>query len=487
MQMGRRDRLYANLMEHFRSLSPLYIFLSAYFFTAVLGNIIYTTPWGQNWPARSIPEFSWSNLPLTFGFEFWALVLLPFILTPLIAVFVGMLSQRSADAAIKFIPEISPTSYLAICVGLYAYAFYSLITAEALTHMLDSADAVRAVHARFALLSALGFKPLMTMKSLLVFMTIYACVRATREGEWFWYIAGILHTIILSACLILLNMKWPVLVFIIALGLCFFLFSRKHALIKTTIAITLGLVVYFLLSVLILRLAPVNGETSEPQNGTSITQGHLDRRGRVDTDTFEDRAMTRDDTFKDRAMTRDYASNVATTGVLRAPYLAVAAINRMAISVPYYFDYSGVSADCPQSIKALWIGRPLSCEPTLLVYASMFGDDGFTGIGTAPAAVHLYAYALDGWTGALIALALASIVLGLFLALWRGAQTNSVYAASFVMGGYTAYFFSQLPIEGPLIYDHGMVWWAFLVLGLSAASSSFSAIHRKMREHRIAA
>jgi hypothetical protein len=239
-------------------------------------------------------------------------------------------------------------------------------------------------------------------------------------------------------------MKWPVVLFILILGITVFETSSRHVLTKTVAIVILGLGVYLLVSVMLLRLVPADG-------------------GQLPTNT----ATTAVPRAAPVTVSPAYATRAIETGAASIPQLAIAAINRMAIAVPYYYEFAAAHPECAQATARLWIKRKLSCEPTLLVYSAMFGDDGFAGVGTAPAAVHLYGYALDGWPGALISLGLASIVVGLFVALWPAAQGNSMVAASFVMGTYAAYHFSQLPIEGPLIYDHG-VWWAFLVLGWMA-------------------
>src|SRR5690606_15069337 len=82
--------------------------------------------------------------------------------------------------------------------------------------------------------------------------------------------------------------------------------------------------------------------------------------------------------------------------------------------------------------------------------------DGFEGRGTAPAAVHISGYALGGWPIAIFALVCASIILGLLACLPQGA--SALIGAFGIMGAVAGYHFSQLPGEGPLFYDHGLVW-----------------------------
>jgi len=271
-----------------------------------------------------------------------------------------------------------------------------------------------------------------------VFLTVYGVIRFARGDGWRWGAAAILTAIVTAFCLILLNMKWPVVIFIFTIALAVFVASRRHTTIAVVAVTALGAVTYLVISTFLMRFVPsfaIETAAADASSASRAINAATAVAGQVAISSFD-----------------SAATNI------------VAAINRMAINVPFYLTYSDFVLDCPRGLRSLWIDRPLSCEPTLRVYAQMFGDDGFVGIGTAPATGSLYWYALDGWLGTALALTLGGLLLGLFSSLWEGARANAIFAAAVTMGGYTGYFVSQLPIEGPVIYDHGMLWWTLLVL-----------------------
>ena len=139
-------------------------------------------------------------------------------------------------------------------------------------------------------------------------------------------------------------------------------------------------------------------------------------------------------------------------------------INRMALAVPYYYSmFSRENIVCG-SVFNISFNEKNSCEPSLLVYARMFGNDGFSGRGTAPAASHITGYALDGWIGAIFCITITGIIIGGFLAVWPITQKSNMFTTIFVMGSQAAYFCTQLPFEGPIIYSHGILWWGLLVV-----------------------
>jgi hypothetical protein len=148
----------------------------------------------------------------------------------------------------------------------------------------------------------------------------------------------------------------------------------------------------------------------------------------------------------------------------------------MAVSASYYYDMEHFADPvCAPALRRLWIKRAIECEPSLLVYARIFPDDGFAGIGTSPAAANLYGYALAGWPGAIISSILVMIVLGLFVACKRLIADRPIFAAIVIMGAYAGYFFSQLPVEGALIYDHGTLWWTMMIVTWSLLQAVFRA------------
>lgn len=420
-------------LNSLRAASPLLVFLAAYAATAVLGNLIYLTPAGSALPGMSIANWE-GAFPVELGPGFWLLVALPFFVAAPIAIVVGRSLGRTASWIGGAVPEIPRLPYSLLCLALYAYVIGSLIHAGAIDALLTPTTATDAVRARFALLQHLPFPVTTCLKSLLVFLAVYSIIRANRDRTEFWVVASLLNFVSMVCCLTLLDMKWPAVIFVLCAAVAVFVSARRFLIMGSGIVAVVGVGVYLVLSTFLLHLDTPPATTQTPHAHSHLTVN---------------------------------AGQIAKTAATSIPFLAAAAINRMAIALPFYYAFHDTHPDCPQSVRLLYPKRDLSCEPTLLVYTDIFGNDGFAGKGTAPASVQMYGYALGGWPGALTSLALASIILGLFMSLWPAAKTNSIYAAGLVMGAYTAYNFSQLPIEGPLIYDHGM-WWAFLVVGWAA-------------------
>jgi hypothetical protein len=221
----------------------------------------------------------------------------------------------------------------------------------------------------------------------------------------------------------------------------------------------IGIAAYFLLSAVVLRWFPASEDQAKTPEIISA-QTQADNRPV---------SINRPASAAPIKMDRKTASGALNGAIQFSPRILANAVNRMALAPPFYYDMRNLTSDCQPAMIRMWLKRNIKCEPTHIVYSRLFGNDGFSGIGTAPAASNIYGYALAGWPGAVISTIFMMTVLGLFLAIWKPAQTRPVFAAAFVMGCYTAYFFGQLPIEGPIIYDHGMIWWVLLVLGWTSA------------------
>jgi hypothetical protein len=135
----------------------------------------------------------------------------------------------------------------------------------------------------------------------------------------------------------------------------------------------------------------------------------------------------------------------------------------MAIIYPYYYQvFTLEGAVCGGMFAQAKFGQP--CRPSTYIYSRIF-DDQFKGRGTAPATVHISAYALGGWPVAFFGLFCASVILGIFASL--PLRSSATIGALAVTGAIVGYHFSQLPGEGPLLYDHGIIW-TLLILFLVA-------------------
>jgi hypothetical protein len=455
-----REKINANL--------PLIVFLGFYFVATVLANFIYHTALGEGWAQSSMIEASnFSKLPLMGTPGYWILLLMPFVMVPPLAIY----SARVAKALVRRVSflslEFRRFDYVVITGAAYAYCYYEFRRAD-LDAILERAtnDVFGSVAARFEIVETLGFWPLMVIKSVLIFLAVYSLIRAMRSREWFWIGAFLINLVVLSEMLIWLNMKWPVLIYYVALMLCIFLFSLRHPYLNTAIAaIGLG-VVYLVISVMVLRSAEASiisrQIAARSETGSSLTYPPVEdaqpRARRPRNESLASPAVPPIDTS-------EYAAEVARKSVSLAPLLVTNALNRMALPYPYYYQvFTAKGPVCGTLIDRI-LRKTNPCHPSNLIYEVIYGKDRFGGKATAPAAVHITGYALGGWSGALIATVLASIVIGIFMGLWQLARISTLAAAVFVMGGYSAYFFSQLPFEGPIVYDHGMLWWAAVLVG----------------------
>jgi hypothetical protein len=420
-----------------RNLAPI-IFLSAYFFTVVLGNIIYSFPFGKVELLRSEYTADILNFDTLFSLGYWVLLLVPFVLTPLVVVLVRKVLGGAVLKLSRFVIEFSKVEYLSILVACYGIVLYALLKADAFSLFLNGADAVASVVARFKIRSQVGFFPLMVMMSLLHFLSIYSLVRWMRERSWFWVGASVFNSIVMSVFLIMLNMKWPILIFYAGLVLTIFVYAKRHAYLKTALGGVLLIAVYFLISAFVFRLAATESIVSTAPTAPTAP-------------TVEASAIP--------SVPRTKIVDVGTAATKNAPMLIFAAVNRMAIIYPYYYElFTREGAVCGGILAQAKIGP--ACRPSTFIYTRMF-NDSFNGRGTAPAAVHVSGYALGGWPVAIGFLICASLALGLFTCL--PLHLNAVTGSLALTGAIAGYHYSQLPLEGPIIYDHGLLW-VFLML-----------------------
>jgi hypothetical protein len=434
--------------------APLLVLLTAYLILTVLMNIVFAV-YDDSPALSSVKPFSIRDFPIsTLGY--WALLFLPFLLVPPIAIFVRKASQRWVAGLVGLLPEFRLFDYLLItCIG-YAIVVAAMIRADALELLFYGSDPVSVVEARFELLSRLHNFERAILQSALVFLTLYSLVRAMRCRSWVWLGFFAINLIAMATLLIVLNMKWPVIVLFGGVVAATVLFGRRR-LLYTALGIGGMLCVYFLVATVVLRI---------PQPGASQDE----RAGRV-----RNEAVT---TVQAPAASHDDHTGLSVKGTVLAAipssrWLIVTGLVRMAIPYPFYYrTFTSEGPICGTILDRLEKHR-IPCEPTQIIYERMFGDDGFTGRGTAPAPFHTTGYALDGWPGAIIETILTAIVIGMFMAV--PAHLSPLAGTITVMGVLTAYFFSQLPFEGPILFDHGCLWWVLLVAGYALVRSALGA------------
>jgi len=441
--------------QHVARNVAVYVFELLYFATTVAGNIVFLTPAGSEWPALFINDFSWRSFGISFGAGYWTLLLLPMVAVPPVALLVRSAVRPIAEPLTGWLPEIRWPLYVVLALVLFVYAFHALDAADALQRMTQAEGAFGAVAARYDILASLGMAPQIVMMSLLVFLSIYSIVRSANGDGWFWYISAPIVAISLAVALTLLDMKWPVVIYLLMIAACVFVVSSRFAILKTIAALSLAVVVYLMISVVLLRLVPA------PTNNEQAEKTEISKRFAA----------------KKAELSRRFAGDAAQSAILNTPHLLIVALTRMAQSLPYYYATFSEHGQICGTILDRIERRATPCQPSNYVYREMFPQDLFAG--TSPAAVNFYGYALDGWAGAIVETVLAGVLFGLFGALWRPAKKKPIIMASYVMGAYAAYFLTQLPIEAAFIYADGLVWWAGLVLLVSILSLPFALARRR--------
>ncbi len=396
------------------NLAPI-IFLSAYFFTVVLGNILYTLSPVQKILREQKYTAQLLEFDSLFSPGYWALLFLPFLVTPIFVFLVRRVAVQPLGRLMVLMPDIRKIDFAvmsALCAGLVLFAMFR---ADAFYLFSSGMDAISSVEARFQIRAEMGFLSLVVLMSILHFLSIYAFVKCMREPDIYWWVVSICHVTAMTIFLVLLNMKWPVLIYYAGLLLSIFVYARRWAYPKTVAGAVLLVALYLLIASFVFRLSAI--ENVKP-GSTAVA--------------------------------------VAGSAFENAPMLIFSAVNRMAVIYPYYYELSQTEGViCGGFFEQLRFGQP--CRPSTYVYTNIFGIDGFEGRGTSPASAHVTGYALGGWGGALFA-----VILGMFASL--PLDISSTVGAIAITGAVTGYHFSQLPGEGPLLYDHGVVWSMLFVL-----------------------
>jgi len=401
-----------NFASRLRANVVLLTFLIAYGLTTVAGNLVYLTPYSEVFAGSSIKNFDIRTFP-TADAGYWILLLMPFVITPPIALVIRQFFQRSVNRVTSNIPAIRIPAYIVLCAVCYGFIVFSFYRIGVIDMATRGASAAASAEARFELLAALGFWPQVVLKSILIFLSVYSVIEALESGGKFWISTAILNVLLMTALLLLLNMKWPAVLFYLAIVLCIVVTQSRLSLF--ILAIASSIVIYLAITTLVTRFATAQDKTVLNTFGTFVS----------------------------------------------------GAVNRMSLPYPYYYrTFASAGPICGTIVDRL--ERKISpCQPSTLIYEQIFGKDGFEGRGTAPAAAHITGYALGGWTGALVEMLLVSVVIGLFAGVSIG---GTMTATIVVMGAVAGYYLSQLPFEATIIYDHGMLWWVILLAVYAAAT-----------------
>jgi hypothetical protein len=424
----------------------LVAFLGAYFVTTVAGNLIFATPFARQSLTASSSSDRFLSFPHTFTFGYWLLLLCPFVITPVIVLVTKRLTERRVAVLATALPDFTRRTYVIVTLACFAFVIYRFWRADVASLFVSGNDAVSSVEARFTIRERIGFVTLTPLQALLPFLSIYALVRWQQSAERFWMAFTIANVLVLSVLLVMINMKWPVLLFYIAIVLTVFVYSRSHPYLKTAIGAVLVFFAFLLISTFVFRIASVTSSSAE---ATSVI-GHAPR------------ASSRTPAPADAPLAEASERLLASTRVAPAyaPRLLMLALNRMAIAYPYYYQvFTEEGAVCGGILTQA--RRQPYCRPSEVIYTRIFGKDGFEDRGTSPMAVHISGYALGGWPIALFALTAGSVILGLFAAV--PLDRGPLLGALVILGGVSGYHLSQIPGEGVVFYEHGL-FWVFLLL-----------------------
>jgi hypothetical protein len=418
-----------------RTYIALITFLGSYFLLTVVGNLVYFSPIGDRLGNYAILGFSIRNFETGGSAGYWILLFLPFVVAPPV---VEIVRRVLTPWIVRNTPSLNGPSkmlFLALLLPFYLFAFHALWRADAIHLLTRATDYEAAVSDRFLLLAALGFWPQMVIKAALVTLSLFGLIRALATKDSFWIAITGVNLVIMSALLILLNMKWPLVLFYGLQIVAIVLFAERPLIPGIFFSVLAGSA-YVLISLVLIRAVPM--PTLHSETATRLDPAHRGYPPGVGGPEFKD--------------------------AISLSFLTI--LNRMAQPFPYYYDIFAHSPGKCGTLVDRIERKTNPCHPSNLVYAEMFADR-FAGAGTAPQAVHVTGYALSGWAGALIELLVASVMIGFFAAI--AAVRGPIVDTAVVIGAMMGYHFSQLPVEGPIIYDHGILWCGIVLTILAAA------------------
>ncbi len=452
-----RDPLRSWVAEHLAVLA----FLGAYCLSIILGNAVYATPIGRDLLTIVGYPTDFLSFKTTFTLGYWVLLLSPVFVIP-IAMVTRRLFRRPMSWAASRATDLPPVWYAVLLAANYSVVLYSFWRAGVVTLYFSAHDDISSIEARFEILSRVGFLTLITLQALLPFLAIYGLIRAMKDDSIFWKFASAFNVVAMTFFLVLLNMKWPVLLFMVGLIMTLFVYSTRRAYLRTVIGAALMIPLYLVISLIVFRAPPppLNPEQA-PSAPNIILDGSAPLEPRFAPEPSGGAPVesgtpsTLDSVFALPRSVAHYALPLIAHG-----------INRMAVTYPYYYRiFTDEGAVCGGWFDQLRRGQ--ECRPSWLVYSRIFPGDGFEGRGTAGTAVQISGYAVGGWLPAMALLFVAGVILGMFISIPIDASALS--GALVITGGLTGYFVSQLPLEGVLVHSNGIMWTGLLVLVMIAA------------------
>jgi hypothetical protein len=418
--------IYSNLVDNI----PLWGFVFSYLVTVIIGNLLFLINSVEN----SLSVYSYIRemygLNIFGNIEYWALLFLPFAIVPLGSV----VTKRYLRSRLRGVNEIFTIDigfiYFSFSI-LFASIVYSLYKSNALGLLFDAADAVAAVDNRFQLLGRLNFFEKILINSIVPLLSIICLIDFFQNKTRIKFMVTLLMVFFVSISLLMLNMKWPVLVYLTAIVCAIFCCESKKPYLYALIGMIFVALMYLAVSSFILRIKDnkfIDGPVSVSVIEKSTAQVNKDKN--------------------------------------RHFPLLIFPLFRMAAIPPYYFEYKKREGLLCGGLKTQF-KRGVACRPSTYIYGKIFPEDKFTGVGTAPSSTHITAYTLGGWSLSLLSMILISLILGFFS--YFRIDGPPVEVAIKICGVVVGYHYSQLPFEGPIIYDHGFLWigmFLFLMISL---------------------
>lgn len=414
-------------------------FLGAYFLLVVFGNIIFASPWGRASLEVTNYRADFLDFPHVFTTGYWALLLVPFLLTPIIVWATRKATVNPVAYTVSLLPDFRLLEFIVVALLIYAYLLATFIEADVWGLFSSGNSEVSSVQARYEIRERIGFSSFVLLQAALPFLTVFAAVQALRMRSFIWGVLAVTNIALLSVLLIMINMKWPILLLYLAVVAAIFVYAPRWSYVATIAGVIAVVVTYLVVSVFVFRFAAA---TAPLANVDTILVSSVEQTAPASA-----------------------PPTLLQMAFKFAPSLAAHALNRMAISYPYYYQtFTEQGAVCGGVLVQMMPGP--ACRPSTYIYEVIFGQDGFEGRGTSPMPVHVSSYAYGGWPVAILGLVSASVILGLFAAL--PLDKSAMAGALAVTGAVNGYHLSQIPGEGIFLYEHGLLWLG-LMLGIYVA------------------
>lgn len=437
------------------------MFVVFYSVSIVAGNVLFATPIGADLLALTGFPTESLTFKTTFTLGYWALLLMPLVAVPLLVPHLKRFLKPALTPLLRAAPDFTKAEYVAVASVSYGIAVWAFWWTGAIDLASSAHDGIAAVEARFELQERMHFLEKIVIHAILPFLAFYALAAALRTGGWFWGSVAIFNTIAVIFVLIGVNMKWPALLFMIALVVALFMFSSRYAYLKTLAGTVFLVGFYLVLSTYVFRavapepMAALESIVAETPPASSFTSVEQAPASPTPSEEAEGLSLI-------KPSPAEYTEDLLRSSARLAPELFAHAVNRMAISYPYYYNvFTEEGRVCGGVLDQARTSENVSCRPSWLIYTRIFGSDGFEGRGTAPAASHITGYALGGWAIALLGTLGICLVLAAFSAIPINASIMG--SALAVVGATAGYHLSQIPGEGVVFYDHGFIWPVSLV------------------------